>query len=1104
MTFGKSYSTQIKKVNILILSMLLLWSALLPTTVQAFSAPGYTWTLFNGGEGSSAEISEYPNAYSPHTVMFNNELYAIWREQNMINHEEEIRVMRWTGNEWVAADGGSSLTYSPTFYADYPSLAVYNDQLYAIWVENLDVRVKKLENGSWVSADNEIALNGTGSTRDGRTPTLIEFDGYLYAAWIDDFNQYKLYVKKYDGQNWTTELDGYTFKPNSHPQQPSFGIYNDELYITWSENSLVDPYYYYLPVIKQTGDAEWTNVSGEYGLSNDPTNGGSPPQLVEYDGKLIAVWKDYNSSLFRIKSYDGTGWSNVGNGLIPTPSGESPQSIQLTTFRDKLFMSWVGYKSSPFQLQNRVQYYDGINYTLVSDGIKNSRSDGKNSSLAVNEQAIYMVWSDANEIFGAMYKPVPKAPIGLFAAATNNSVTLSWNTDTEVANYSIYMGTSSQSYDSTPIATVNGSTGSYTVNNLTTNQRYYFAVRASNPDGISEYSSEVQAFIIPMPPQFLIGLTLTPGNEIGTTQVSPIFEMPGSYRYSIVDGGLIQPPMSGSNANDLGFVLPLNFNSDIAVLSGQQISIVEVDQSDRILKWIIMIIMEPNIKQEPIPTVTPERTTEPTVEPTVAPTVEPTVAPTTEPTVEPTVAPTTEPTIEPTVAPTTEPTVEPTVVPTIAPTTVPTAKPTQKPTPMPTASTSNSEQNSFIIDVDGNEQAQIATAQMKTENGKAVMYITFDETKLKQLVADQSSDIVITLPSNQSSNTVIGTLNGQTIKMMEKSTLRIATEFGSYTLPLYQIHISSLSEQLGSEMQLSDVEINIQLELQSEQNVAIQHTSDHMEIIAPVVDFRIIAAYGDRKVEIAEFDNYVERMIAIPEGVDPSKITTGIVILENGEVHHIPTRVTQVDGVYYAIINSMFNSNYSVIYNEKTFDDISGHWAQKSIENLASRLVLQGVTSNQYEPNQNITRAEFAAILVRALGLYQSNEKTAYTDMEQEAWYSDVVSIATSYSLMNGFPDGRFNPEQNVTREEAMVAIARAVALIKAEADLQPSEQQTANLTQFSDTGVISQWAEPAVALNVSNGIVQGSGQSLRPLANLSRAELAVMIERLLRQVNLI
>ena len=95
--------------------------------------------------------------------------------------------------------------------------------------------------------------------------------------------------------------------------------------------------------------------------------------------------------------------------------------------------------------------------------------------------------------------------------------------------------------------------------------------------------------------------------------------------------------------------------------------------------------------------------------------------------------------------------------------------------------------------------------------------------------------------------------------------------------------------------------------------------------------------------------------------------------------------------------------------------------------------------------------------------------------MEQEAWYSDVASIATSYSLMNGFPDGRFNPKQNVTREKAMVAIARAVALIKAEADLQPSEQQTSNLTQFSDAGVISQWAEPAV-----------------------------MIERLLRQVNLI
>ncbi|WJH32740.1 hypothetical protein N6H14_20965 [Paenibacillus sp. CC-CFT747] len=90
------------------------------------------------------------------------------------------------------------------------------------------------------------------------------------------------------------------------------------------------------------------------------------------------------------------------------------------------------------------------------------------------------------------------------------------------------------------------------------------------------------------------------------------------------------------------------------------------------------------------------------------------------------------------------------------------------------------------------------------------------------------------------------------------------------------------------------------------------------------------------------FDAYVERTIVIPSGVDPSQITTGVVILPDGRAGHVPTKVTKANGKVMAVLNSLTNSTYSVISNKKTFEDISTHWAKASVENLAARLVISG------------------------------------------------------------------------------------------------------------------------------------------------------------------
>ena len=60
---------------------------------------------------------------------------------------------------------------------------------------------------------------------------------------------------------------------------------------------------------------------------------------------------------------------------------------------------------------------------------------------------------------------------------------------------------------------------------------------------------------------------------------------------------------------------------------------------------------------------------------------------------------------------------------------------------------------------------------------------------------------------------------------------------------------------------------------------------------------------------------------------------------------------------------------YSVIYSHRTFNDVENHWAQKDILDMASRLIISGAGNDLFEPERSITRAEFAAVMVRALGL---------------------------------------------------------------------------------------------------------------------------------------
>lgn len=401
------------------------------------------------------------------------------------------------------------------------------------------------------------------------------------------------------------------------------------------------------------------------------------------------------------------------------------------------------------------------------------------------------------------------------------------------------------------------------------------------------------------------------------------------------------------------------------------------------------------------------------------------------------------------------------------------------------------------------------TINTTTSGDRTTTTITVNQASLFDQLAQAGSRAVVTIPFTQPSDVTAGELNGQMVREMEnrEAVLVIQTPTASYSLPAAQINISEISKALVTNVTLSDIKVSVSISSPPDQTVrVVQQAADsqNLTLIVPAVNFEITCTYNGKTVDVSKFNAYVERRIAIPEGVDPTKITTGIVVNPDGTTRHVPTRITVVNGVYYAVINSLTNSTYSVVWHPYEFSDVAKHWAKASINNMGSRMVVSGVGEGAYEPDRNMTRAEFAAIIVKALGLAAGEGTKTFSDVRSSDWFNGYVKTAAERGIITGYSNGGFGPKDAITREQAMTMIARAMAITKLESGLQ-SGNVSALLANYTDSGSISGYAASGIAECVKAGVVSGRTKTtIAPKANITRAEVAVIVERLLKKSDLI
>ncbi len=369
--------------------------------------------------------------------------------------------------------------------------------------------------------------------------------------------------------------------------------------------------------------------------------------------------------------------------------------------------------------------------------------------------------------------------------------------------------------------------------------------------------------------------------------------------------------------------------------------------------------------------------------------------------------------------------------------------------------------------------------------------VTVDQNKMTEQLKSAKDSVVI--PVTSKTDTAAAQLMVQNVEDMAKKgmTLTVQAEDVNYSLPANAVDTAALLTGLDAS-DSTKVTFTVTMAELSKTAVTIK---DGTLMVAPM-QFTVTAAYNGKSVNVENFESYVQREIELPSSVDPKTITTAVVVEANGTERHVPTEVYSRGGKWYAKINSMTNSTYALIQSNTSFTDTTGKWYDAVVTEMASRKIISGIGENMFAGDQNITRAEFAAILVRALGL-PANGTSIFSDVPASAWYSGAVATAVQYGLVAGKGDNRFAPDAYITRQEAIIMLQRA-------AKLTDYTGTTGSLEGFTDAGSVGTWAQDAAKWNVGSGLIVGSGGLLRPNDNISRAESAVIILRLLQKTGLV
>mgnify|MGYP000619754324 CR=1 FL=1 len=186
----------------------------------------------------------------------------------------------------------------------------------------------------------------------------------------------------------------------------------------------------------------------------------------------------------------------------------------------------------------------------------------------------------------------------------------------------------------------------------------------------------------------------------------------------------------------------------------------------------------------------------------------------------------------------------------------------------------------------------------------------------------------------------------------------------------------------------------------------------------------------------------------------------------------------------FAMAVSLFTVGASAA--EPTYGDTAGHWAEASIERWSGYGIIQG-SNGKFDPDGQLTCAQLATILARLLKL-PAAKAAGFIDNPADAWYYDAINRCAAAGILKGNGDGTVTPNASITRERAMVMLARALGI-------EPLSRP--DLSRYADAAHVSPYAQGYLAALIEAGIVGGvTADRLAPQDNITRAATVTILDR--------
>ncbi|MBQ4544787.1 MAG: S-layer homology domain-containing protein, partial [Oscillospiraceae bacterium] len=181
------------------------------------------------------------------------------------------------------------------------------------------------------------------------------------------------------------------------------------------------------------------------------------------------------------------------------------------------------------------------------------------------------------------------------------------------------------------------------------------------------------------------------------------------------------------------------------------------------------------------------------------------------------------------------------------------------------------------------------------------------------------------------------------------------------------------------------------------------------------------------------------------------------------------------------------------------FTDLGNHaWADDAINELAEAGIIKGTSETTFSPANNITRADFALLLVRAFELSSDNTEN-FADVQSSDYFASELAIARNTGIVGGIGDNKYAPRNTITRQDMMVIVYRALSSTLVGEGLRALP--LTDEASYPDFDSVADYAKDAVSFLISQGLVNGKNGKIDPAAYTTRAEVAVLIKRILDYV---